>query len=178
MRKLLYIILFFMAVLCGAEPAQAHKLKVFATVENNTVSGYGFFIGGGRPRGAEVVIRDADARESYRGKTDDEGRFSWKASGPGEFTVIVDTMEGHVARTTLTAERFSGAGEGNAAAKNPDTERMIEDAVARQVRPLLERIEEMDARLLLADIVSGICMILGLGGIGLWALGHKGKPGA
>ena len=50
---------------------------------------------------------------------------------------------------------------------------LVESAVQRQVEPLLERIEQMDNRLRFTDIMSGIFLIIGLAGIGLWARGRK-----
>jgi nickel transport protein len=173
-----------------ANPASAHKLKVFATLEGNTISGYGFFIGGGRPQGSAVIIRDAAAREVYRSSTDAEGRYAWTAPAAGNYTVVINTREGHMAEATVAAERFAGsapvapaatpasaaaepsAGHGSAGADG-EIERRLETVVARQVRPLLERIEQLDARLRLADVISGVCLIVGLGGIGLWASGRK-----
>jgi nickel transport protein len=187
MRLLLSALLIALA---SMGPAHAHKLKVFATVEGGTISGYGYFVGGGRPQGTTVIINDATAREVYRGATDRDGRFSFLPAGPSDFTVIIDTREGHVAQTVLTAERFGATGprpqpaapaEAHATKSAPpgsgeaEAERRMEAVVARQVRPLLERIEALDARLRLADIVSGVCMILGLAGIGLWALGRTSR---
>jgi len=39
----------------AAAPADAHRLRIFATVEGGTIEGYAFFVGGGRPDGAVVV---------------------------------------------------------------------------------------------------------------------------
>ena len=50
-----------------------------------------------------------------------------------------------------------------------ETAALIEAAVQHQVAPLLERIEAMDDRLRLTDVMSGIFLIVGLAGIGLWA---------
>jgi nickel transport protein len=38
---------------------------------------------------------------------------------------------------------------------------------------VLARIEEMDARLRFADVLSGLFFILGLAGMALWALGRR-----
>ena len=36
-----------------ATPASAHRLKLFSTLENGTISGYAFFVGAGRAHGAD-----------------------------------------------------------------------------------------------------------------------------
>jgi nickel transport protein len=172
--------------------ANAHRLKVFATVEAGAITGYGFFVGGGRARGSALIIRDADGREVFKGETDGEGRFSWRPPSASDFLVSVDTREGHMAEARIPASRFSaavanpveataaflpvasekpvaGACEPGAAGLNA----LVETAVSRQVRPVLERLEAMDGALQLRDVVSGVCMIFGLAGIALWFAGRK-----
>jgi nickel transport protein len=166
-------------------PAAAHKLKVFATVEGDAVTGYAFFIGGGRARGTPWTATSADAPLAS-GATDAEGRFRFTPPSPvtAAITVTVDTREGHIASATLPASRFAGADAAEpvpppvepparpvpSEAEPPsDTAALVEVAVQREVAPLLERLEEMDSRLRFTDILSGIFLIIGLAGIGLWA---------
>ncbi|GAB5377943.1 MAG: hypothetical protein AcusKO_44050 [Acuticoccus sp.] len=174
-------------------PAAAHSLRVFAKVEDGTVRGYGFFIGGGRPRGVPWTATVAGTVFAS-GRTDDTGGFAFAAPRPvsDAIIVVIDTGEGHVASARLPAARFGSA----AAARPPEASTarepaptahkaapaaptareiaaLVEAAVARQVGPLLERIEAMDARLRFTDIVAGLCLIFGLAGIGLWAHGRR-----
>lgn len=174
--------------LCLTVPAAAHGLRVFATVEGSEIVGYGFFVGGGRPK--DVAWSAAMAgREVARGRTDDEGRFAFATPSPveGPVTVTLDAGDGHVAAREIGPERFGAAPApeppAGAAALPEDpptdapatpppaavTEAMIRTAVAREVAPLLERIEEMDARIRVADVVAGLCAIFGLAGVALWA---------
>jgi len=196
MRRL---ILPLLVLLCLALPASAHSLRVFAKVEGDRIGGYAFFIGGGRPNGATWTARMGEAPLAA-GKTDAEGGFAFAAPDPvtATITVTVDTGDGHVASADLGPERF-GAGAASLAAgaigtrpaqplidmgasqpdrpapalSAQDTAALVEAAVERQVAPLLERIEAMDARLRITDIVSGIFLIFGLAGMALWALGRR-----
>lgn len=188
------------ALVAAAGPALAHKLKVFAGVEQAAISGYAYFVGGGRARGSTVVIKDARGGELYRGATDQDGRFAYVPGAPADYTVVIDTGEGHFAEIVVPSTRFAGGADARAAVASahdvkageappwqnappnlpmdsPLAEQRIEAAVARQVRPLLERIEALDARLRLADIVAGISMILGLGGVALWASARRSGNG-
>lgn len=97
-----------LTLLLVAAPASAHRLKLFATVEDGTVTGYAFFIGGGRPQGAMLLIRGASGQELYRGTTDDRGQFSWRPQAPADLVLTVDARDGHVAEARLAADRFSG----------------------------------------------------------------------
>lgn len=181
MRRLLSILV--LALWVGS-PALAHSLRVFATVEGDTVSGYGFFVGGGRPQDVEWSATMA-GRAFAQGHTDDEGRFAFAAPATvdGPVRVTINSGEGHVASRILAPARF-GAAQPQPADATPavtpppvqspaPTESMIQAAVAKEIAPLLERVEEMDARMRLTDIVSGLCLIFGIAGIALWARGRR-----
>jgi len=187
-----------LALLAGiAAPALAHGMKVFATVEGDTVSGYGFFIGGGRPADSPVTATDEAGTVLFQGRTDAEGRFSFTLPGPvqGAVSVTIDSGGGHVASIRLAADRFGGLqASAPAAATEPPPkaapsavpapgltaealaamiEQRVERAVSRQIRPLLEAQAEAEARIRLRDVVGGLGMIAGLVGIGLWAYGRR-----
>jgi nickel transport protein len=184
------LILVLLSILV-AGPAAAHSLRLFAKVDGDTVSGYAFFIGGGRPAGVNWVAK-MGAQTVAAGKTGKDGDYSFAA--PGKVTdgiaITVDTGEGHIATTLLKPDRFSMVGampaapplpastsDGAAAAapalSGDATAKLVEVAVERQIGPLLERIEAMDARMRLTDVISGIFLILGLAGMALWARGRK-----
>lgn len=161
-----------------ATPAHAHKLKVFATKDGQAVSGYAFFVGGGRPEGSAWTARDAQGRLLAEGTTDPEGRFAFVLpGGAGPVTVTVDAHDAHVASTTLATATIGAAvpapPPGPAAPGDDRLAALVEAAVARQVAPLLERIEEMDARLRYVDMLSGIFLIGGLAGLLMWARGRR-----
>lgn len=178
--------------LAAVQPALAHKLKVFATAEGDTVTGYAFFIGGGRAAGAKWSAVEGRDTPLAAGRTDDRGGFSLVPPQPvtADIGITVDTEEGHIAFAVLPAARFGGAAAAPAAAETvaatapatpatpvvaPDEiGRIVDAAVQRQVEPLLERIEEMDSRLRIVDILSGVFLIVGLAGTTLWARGRKG----
>ncbi|WP_218128462.1 hypothetical protein [Rhodospira trueperi] len=174
-----------------AGPAVAHNMKVFATVEAGEVSGYGFFVGGGRARNAAVTATTGDGRIVFEGRTDAEGRFSFTPEGPAPqaVTVTLKVGDGHMASITLDGARFGAVAAPEAAAvttpapqdlPDPPEERLValvearvEAAVARQIRPLLEAQAEAEARIRVKDIAGGLGMILGLVGIALWALSRR-----
>lgn len=181
-----------------ATPAVAHSLRVFVTAEGQVVRGYGFFVGGGRPDGAQWRA-EAGGMTLATGMTDGNGAFGFVLPGPvaGDIIVTIDPGDGHAARATLAADRVGGTvsrpaptdgGEAAASfaalpARILDADAIadavaetvaatVDAAVARQVEPLLIRIEEMDARMRLTDLVSGGMAIFGLAGIALWVRGR------
>ncbi len=191
-RAILLMILMF-----AATTASAHKLKVFATVEDGALAGYAFFVGGGRPQGATFIIQDASGKEIYRGTTDDKGTYSWQPPQPDDLKIIVNAGDGHVADTEISRDRFSGTdstggetaqqsvstpngssvtttqeAESGACTLN-DIEKVVDNSVERQIRPLLEAYAEAGDRAKLTDVVGGIGMIFGLAGIGMWGFSRK-----
>jgi nickel transport protein len=184
-------LLALLIVCATAFPASAHRLKVFATVEGGTIRGYAFFVGGGRAALVPWAAKDASGGALASGTTDEQGGFAFAAPPPpvSDVTVTVDTREGHVAAATLAAARLGGtaaavparagatapAGFSDDAAAQADRRlaATVEAAVQRQVGPLLERFEQLETRLRLADVLSGVFLILGLAGAALWARGRR-----
>lgn len=172
-----------------ASPAAAHRLKLFATVSGADVTGYAFFVGGGRAQGSDWSAHDATGAEIATGKTDAEGRYRFTPRAPvtGPIVVTVDTHEGHVAAARVAPERFGAPAP--TATVNPGSvfpqggrpilapseaiAPQIEAAVQRQVEPLLERIEQMDSRMRITDVISGLFLIIGLAGAGLYLRGRR-----
>ncbi len=191
-RLILFLILIF-----AATSTSAHNFKVFATIEDGDVTGYAFFVGGGRPHGAIIIIQDTASNELYRGTTDDAGIFSWRPAQPADLTVVANAGDGHVATTRISRERFPSASStsveithnaaappntvlssekqttGTAACVPEDIEQLVGEAVARQVQPLLEAYAQAEDRTKLTDVVGGIGMIFGLAGIAMWAFSRR-----
>ncbi|XHM74586.1 cobalamin biosynthesis protein CbiM (plasmid) [Mesorhizobium sp. ANAO-SY3R2] len=193
-------------IACLTFAAEAHRLKLFATVEDGVVMGYGFFIGGGRPSGAQLLIRNKAGVELYRGPTGRDGSFTFKPAAASDLFLTINAGDGHVADTHIAADRFpeggtldavgvaQAAGEAPAAtldpvaptfvpaaAKSPEelaalVDRSVDRAVSRQIAPLLEAYAEADGRARFTDVVSGIAMIIGLAGLLMWARSRR-RPG-
>ncbi|MFA5120529.1 carboxypeptidase-like regulatory domain-containing protein [Zavarzinia sp.] len=177
------LLLAFACLLAFTAPAAAHRLKLFATVEEGAITGYAFFIGGGRPEGAELIVHDAAGQEIFRTATDAQGGFAWTPPKPDDYRLTVDARDGHMAEATIGADRLGGvAAPAPASAPTPapaapaDTaaiERAVDKAVERQIRPLLEAYAEAEGRIRFNDVMGGIGMIVGLAGIGLWAAARR-----
>ena len=167
-------------------PAEAHRLKLFAVSEDGAISGYAFFTGGGRPKGSTITIKDASGKQRHATTTDKDGAFRWNPNSSGRFTVTINTGEGHIASTTVTigtptdpagtaVERPASSTARTTKLDRPasgtpaNLEQMIERAVERQVQPLRRDISEYEARLRFKDIIAGLAMIIGLAGIAMWA---------
>lgn len=192
------------AIFGFASVADAHRLKMFATVEAGEISGYAFFIGGGRPEGVDFVVKDAAGAEVFRGKTDERGTFRWRPASPADYTVTVDAGDGHWVDGNITADRLGamtgapavvGAAEPTPAASGETlpapacaapldpaavaaiVEARVDAAVARQLRPFIEAYDLAEGRIRLNDVMGGVGMIVGLAGAGLWATSRRRREG-
>lgn len=95
------------AVILSAGTAEAHRLKLFVDVTGGTIAGYGFFVGGGRPQGAAVHVRDDAGRDLATLTTDRDGRFSWAPPRPGDYVVTLDAGDGHFVDQRILPDRFA-----------------------------------------------------------------------
>lgn len=171
-------------LMTGISPAAAHRLKVFATAIGDRVEGRVYFVGGGPAVDVPVTLlagEDAVVAQTRSGGP--EGRFVLALPPGGPFVVRADSQDGHVAEFALrptsaaaappAGRVATGQGEEPAAAASPGADggaalaALVEEAVARQVAPLAEQIDDLRDSLRLRDILGGAGLIFGA--FGLWA---------
>lgn len=186
-------------IFLAAPPAFAHKLKVFALVDGDHIAGSAYFVGGARAAGAAITVSDAQGTELARLVPDAEGAFRFPPTQRIDHVILADTGDGHAARWTIPADTLPaglgtdaptadpepsarGTAPHQPAAAQPTTvttvsdaalAAAIEQAVARQLRPLREQLEAHDSRVRLQDVLGGIGYIVGLAGLGLWWYGAR-----
>ncbi|AHB01766.1 CbiL protein [Brucella ceti TE28753-12] len=97
MKTARFLLLLIATTLCFATMAEAHRLNLFATVEGGTVHGYGFFVGGGRPSEAQLIIRNAQGVELFKGPAGEDGSFSFTPAAPADLVLTLNAGDGHVA---------------------------------------------------------------------------------
>ncbi len=128
-----FLVLFavMFAVLVVLDDVWAHKVKVFAYVEGDTVVVQGYFGGGAKALNCSIVLYDARARKIIDGKTDTKGIYSVKVADlprfEGNLKVVLNTGDGHKAEYTLNAEEFPGR-----AVPKPSTEVGTRNGVSAQ----------------------------------------------
>ena len=167
-------------LILAAAPASAHKLKIFATLEDGTVAGYAFFVGGRRPAQAFVRAVGPDGAVIHEAAAGPEGAFAFPAPEFGPIEISVNAGEGHVASMSLGAARTGTLDPTpDPSAPTPSQvptaaiEAAVEAAVARQLRPLLEAQAEAEARIRFNDLAGGVGMIVGMAGAALWARSRR-----
>jgi nickel transport protein len=182
----------------GAAPASAHKVNLFAYVENGAIKGEGYFAGGDKAKDSPVVLQDAQGRELASTRTDSQGNFTLPApSSPPPWRLVMPAGQGHQASLNLRAEDVSpAAGQeaspqvGSAAAIEAApaasgvgvglNAAQLEELVGRAVERRLEPIKAQMARMQgensfgLRDIMGGVGYILGLMGLAAYLKSRKG----
>lgn len=95
-----------LVALGASQPALAHKVVVFATVDADTIHGEAYFRGGDPVRAAKVSVVGPDRNPLGETTTDDEGRFTFPAQSRVSHTLIVDAGEGHAGQYTVPADEL------------------------------------------------------------------------
>jgi len=195
----------FLAALCFllSTPSFAHRVTIFAWVDGDIVHTESKTGGGKCIKDATVKVLDANGAPLLTGKTDTEGRFSFKVPQKTELTVVLDAAMGHRAQWTIPAGELVSAAEtshttpadqtetdteggpGNrreTRAKNnldqltrQEMEQIVNDALDRRLGPLVARLSESVHRgPQITEIIGGIGYIVGIVGVVLYALSRKG----
>ena len=116
---LLWIMTFVMGMICiPVNRVHAHKLSVFAWVEDNTVHVESKFSSGRKPKAAPIEIQDGNGNLILAGTTDSSGQFSFKVPQKTTLKIILKDGMGHRAEWTIPAEDLPGTGQDAARAEN------------------------------------------------------------
>ena len=149
----------------------AHGLQLFADRDGDRLVGYAYYPGGGRARQVTIRIQDATGRVAATLTADDQGAFTWPAPDAAGYTVVAESADGH--RATFPIASGSAAlppavPHGDRALGELDAqalEALVAKAVASQVRPLREQLQQAESRRRLIDIVAGLGYIFGIMGV-------------
>lgn len=189
-------LLALLIALLFALPVQAHKLHLFASAEGGKISGFAYFPGGGKYQNGTISVYSGQERHLADLTTTMEGEFTWQASGPGDYLLVITTPDGHASRftvpvqTTAAAAPFAGPdrattslpadhalsagnGAGPPSALPPDLEQLLNSAISRQILPLREELTRYQQETRLRDILGGIGYIAGLFGIAAYLLARR-----
>ena len=171
--------------------AYAHRVTVFAWVENGTIFTQSKFGAGGKVNNGKVTVYDNAGQELLNGRTDANGEFSFPVPAKDELMVVLDATMGHRAEWTIAREEISAEPPLN----SPTTTRVIasdrEQATAQSSRQLEATLEKVLDRKLkpihhmlaemnqtgpsLQDIIAGLGYIAGLIGIAAWVHARRLK---
>lgn len=179
--------------------ADAHRVIVFAWVEGDTVFTESKFPGGRKVVDGKIIVYDQEGTQLLEGKTDDHGKFSFKAPRRTAMKIVVEAGAGHRGEWGLSLKEVAAGGDGekgtmvtgNTDSRKPERERMgiaggtesqdeirvaVERALENKLRPVMEMLTEVrDRGPTLRDVIGGIGYIIGLVGLAAY-LRYRRKP--
>ena len=164
--------------------AHAHGLDLFATVTGGVVNGRTYYADV-PATGVTVTVFGPSDEVLGTAESGEDGTFSWTPTTHCDLHFVAETPEGHRAQFAIAAAELPETlphPEGEAAISQSDgsdrsdrsvglsqppasIQRIVEDAVNRQLRPLREQIDAAEHRTQLRDIVGGLGYIAGVAGL-------------
>ncbi|TPW13097.1 MAG: hypothetical protein FD130_1634 [Halothiobacillaceae bacterium] len=162
-------------VLTVSPPTFAHKLNVFAYMEENALNIEGYFADGKKARNSSVKIYNPQREMVAEGTTNEEGIFKVALPSSGEeLRIVVNAGMGHQSEYRLAAagekstpSSAATTSTGSTPSVSADLGNLVEAAVTRATAPLQREIAELKTSASLSDIIGGIGFILGA--LGLFA---------
>jgi len=173
--------------------AQAHKVNMFAFAEGNEVFVEGYFTDGKKPKKCEVIVYDAADKQLLTGMSNDDGQFSFKIPAPGELRITLNAGEGHMAQYVLSAEELGmetytvpdpdpstevvsvddEASTATGIPENKELQTLVRKSTGQAIRPLMRALDELKERRTISDIIGGVGIIMGIGGLLLYFQARK-----
>ena len=146
----LFFALFFLSV----TNAFAHKVSIFAWVENGTINTESYFPDGKVVQNGTISVFDSNKRLLLTGGTDSEGMFSFPVPKRDDLTIILDASMGHRATYRLSQEELgesvtTAAGEEDASPPKTDD---VEDIVPETTGPKQMFAAQGDGTITLEDM--------------------------
>jgi nickel transport protein len=91
-----YLVSFSMfLVVFGALPAYAHKVNIFAYVEDGKIYCESYFPDGRAVEGGTIEVFDSRSQKVAGGVTDKEGKWSTPVPKREDLTIVIDASMGH-----------------------------------------------------------------------------------
>ena len=162
--------------------ALAHKVNIFAYVEGDSVHTESYFNDGRKCKNSAIAVFDSAAKQLLEGETDEEGIFTFPTPKKEDLKIVLTASMGHRAEYLLSRREFGGQREEGqertsvdstakrsvASATSEEIVGEVDRALDRKLAPLLEsvrRLEKLQERALLRDVIGGIGYIVGLAGL-------------
>jgi nickel transport protein len=101
-RYVIVCLLFIICCLLTVSPVYAHKVSIYAYTENGMVHSESYFVDGSKCKNSVVEVFDGkDGAKLLEGKTDENGKFSFKIPKTTSLKLVLHASMGHQADYTL-----------------------------------------------------------------------------
>ena len=173
-------------------PVLAHKVNVFAWVEDDTVCVEGYYSGGKKAKNALIEVFDPAGTKLVEGRTDEKGEFSFTIPVKTDLKIVLTASAGHkndfiVSASDLTATTSSpaepvletGKKATQTSTVNVDMQQLeaiINQALERKLDPVIKLIRKTRREgPSVTEIIGGIGYILGLFGVVMYFKSREQK---
>ncbi len=106
MRRLAILLLAVLCPLLAATNALAHKVNIFAYVEDGTVYTESYFPDGRKVQGGTVEVYDAAGKKLVSGTTNENGEFNFPLPKKEDLTIVIIASMGHKNTFVLKREEM------------------------------------------------------------------------
>ena len=88
------IFCFLLSMVC-ALPVQAHKVNIFAYVEDGEIQIESYFPDGKAVEGGTIEVLDSQNQKVAEGVTDKEGKCAFRIPKKDDLTIVINASMGH-----------------------------------------------------------------------------------
>jgi nickel transport protein len=174
-------------VLATIGSAHAHKVNIFAYVEDDTVFTESYFNDGTKCIHSTVTVLDKQGSKLLEGKTDKDGLFSFQIPLYTDLRIILTASMGHRAEymlrkseLSLTPSRIMDQSQEQGGTIHIDTvqlQSLIEASLDKKLAPIRKNIEknQRDHGPSLTEVIGGIGYIFGIMGLVIFFKNKKNK---
>lgn len=111
-------------------PAYGHKVKLFAAVEGEWITGYAYYTSSARPKNVIISLLAPDGTIIEELTTDENGEFKTRARYRTDTLIKLDSADGHSASWLISADEF-----------NPALPEYLEESTAKQEKSELAEVK-------------------------------------
>jgi len=195
-RGYYYLTLLISLIILFPSPVSAHRVNVFAYVEDGRVYVEGYFMDGRGAGNSEVQVFDAHSGERLLTlRTDRDGKASFNIPKKTPLRIVLNAGTGHVNDYLLKMEEIDTATDDSKEKEEAFIERedgdiihqrdepcskditmIIDRELQKRLRPIQEmliRIEKSSTRPGITEIMGGIGYIVGIAGILMYFKSRK-----
>lgn len=198
MKNKLYLILIFifLIIIMINISAFAHKVNIFAYMEEDKVYTESYFNDGKKCIESKIEVFDNQGNKLLEGLTDKEGMFSFKIPAEdvidGDLKLVLTASMGHRAEYIIRADELGNVSglveekiEEPISAVSPEVssfdlkeiQLLIEDILDEKLKPIMREMREIkrsqEDRISPTEIIGGIGYIIGIFGIVAYFLSRK-----
>jgi nickel transport protein len=173
MKTLLFFLLLFFCF--TLQNSFAHNVRIFAWKDGDKVLTESRFSGGGKVKNGQIEVYDDQGRKLLEGKTDNQGRFSFKAPEKTGLDIVLKTGAGHQNHWKIpfeSGEKKEGKRTGKTGipekilVSQQELETIVERIMDKKLDPIMTMLLDQKSRgPSISDILGGIGYIIGLAGL-------------